>query len=140
MAMAMANDDAWTLFGRPRVETRANGRLTTVVTAGPADPVFAGHFPGRPVLPGVYLLQWAHQTALLALADEHTDRAARPRLARVETARFQRPVLPGDDVRSEVEVVRTDDGWCATVRMRVGAPHFEAPVDVARIRLGYTAA
>ena len=58
----------------------------------PTHPALPGHFPGRPVVPGVVLLD---ETAALILA------AAGRRLTGVPTVRFTQPVLPGETVHVE---------------------------------------
>ncbi|NUT52718.1 MAG: hypothetical protein HOV94_36340 [Saccharothrix sp.] len=88
------------------------------------DPVFAGHFPGRPILPGAALVELAHR-AVTALSGE----VAAPRLVGVETARFLRPVGPGsvltvrlswDSAERCAAVVSDEDGVVARVRLRYG--------------------
>lgn len=61
----------------------------------PQHPVFAGHFPGRPIVPGVLLIDWA----LAALRDAVSD--ARLNVSPVElgTVKFLRPVTPGAELR-----------------------------------------
>lgn len=75
------------------------------------DPCFAGHFPWRPMLPGVLMIEALAQTALVVLMAEHKDEleSAGPDLplgylARVQEMSFQRPVEPGQDVCFEVRV------------------------------------
>lgn len=55
-------------------------------------PAYAGHFPGRPILPGVVLLD----EALLALAALQGRAAA---AAQIKSAKFLSPVLPGENLR-----------------------------------------
>ena len=75
------------------------------------DACFAGHFPGRPLLPGVLMIEALAQTALVVLMAEHEDalEAAGPDLplgylARVQEMSFQSPVEPGQDVSFEIRV------------------------------------
>lgn len=72
-----------------------------------------GHFPGRPVVPGVLLVEALAQVgAVGVLADEaHVGRL--PLLGGVEDARFRRMVVPGDEVVLEVELERLGrrGGW-----------------------------
>lgn len=62
-----------------------------------AEPVFRGHFPGYPILPGVMLLALLRRTVSEALAQPITVRA-------IQRQRFARPVLPGACVRVEVDL------------------------------------
>lgn len=67
---------------------------------------FEGHFPGRPIMPGVLIVEALAQTAAVALlaGQELGDRL--PLFAGIEQFRFRRPVQPGDQLRLEFEVQR----------------------------------
>lgn len=80
-----------TPFGWELIRT-APDAVTTVVDPGSA--VFAGHFPGRPVVPGVCLIDLVCRAA--ALIASATADAGPPAGLLVERARFVSPALPGD--------------------------------------------
>lgn len=71
------------------------------------EPQFTGHFPGFPVMPGVLIIEAMAQTAgvLVATVAPHT-RGKIMFLASVEEAKFRRPVVPGDQLRIEMKLVR----------------------------------
>lgn len=62
----------------------------------PDLPVFAGHFPDRPMLPGVYMIESMAQTADLLLLQTEGNSGLLPVLFQVNAMRFYRPVFPGD--------------------------------------------
>ena len=65
------------------------------------DPIFAGHFPGRPLLPGVVQIEMAR-----LLLERGLGCACGIR--QIEKARFLRPILPGELIRVEVKASRPD--------------------------------
>lgn len=97
-----------------RAARPGEGAIRRVVTVPETEPVFAGHFPGFPVLPGVYLIDHVHRCAEDALPGS-------ARLARVERCRFLRPVLPGDRITIELSLDPADDGVRCTASARTDA-------------------
>jgi beta-hydroxyacyl-ACP dehydratase FabZ len=71
------------------------------------EPFFQGHFPGRPVMPGVLILEAMAQVGAL-LAFKSMGNATRPvvYLTGIDGAKFRKPVVPGDRLRFEIDVVK----------------------------------
>ena len=69
---------------------------------------FQGHFPGHPVMPGVLIIESMAQTAaVLVVATLGPEAAGKVvYFMTIESAKFRRPVVPGDQLRIEVEKVR----------------------------------
>lgn len=111
-------------------------RIVVEWTLDPELDFFRGHYPGRPITPGVLLCECAIQAgAILCAGDDRdaTPEGAVPVLTRLGDARFKRMVEPGDTVRVEV-----------TLTERVGpARYMKAKVTRGNelvLRLAYTVA
>ena len=71
------------------------------------EPFFQGHFPGRPVMPGVLILEAMAQVgAVLALKSMGDATHPVVYLTGIDGAKFRRPVVPGDQLRFEIDVVK----------------------------------
>jgi 3-hydroxyacyl-[acyl-carrier-protein] dehydratase len=74
---------------------------------------FQGHFPGKPILPGVLIIEAMAQTGGLLLLMEVPDRENKLLyFVAVDDARFRRPVVPGDQLRLEVTVISWRGTFC----------------------------
>jgi len=105
--------------------------LTALKNVTYNEPFFQGHFPGKPVMPAVLILEsMAQATGLLALKTMDTL----PRegsiyyFAGIDKARFRRPVVPGDQLLVTVRLLRTHRGvWKVDASATVdGQPVAEA--------------
>jgi 3-hydroxyacyl-[acyl-carrier-protein] dehydratase len=77
------------------------------------EPFFTGHFPHRPVMPGVLMLEAMAQTAALlsfATAGIVPDEKSVYYFAGIDAARFKRPVEPGDQLVMDVSLLRAKAG------------------------------
>jgi 3-hydroxyacyl-[acyl-carrier-protein] dehydratase len=98
-----------------RVEELEPGvRCVAAKFIDPANPIFAGHFPAQPILPGVLLIEAVAQTAGVMLGSvemtrsSSTSQAAKPStgvalLAAVNRFKFLKPVTPGQEIRIETK-------------------------------------
>ena len=103
-----------------RVEELDPGvRCVAVKFVDPANPIFAGHFPAKPILPGVLLIEAVAQTAgvMLGSAAPHGSRSSGGQLAllaAVNRFKFLKPVTPGQELRIETKKL-TDAGPMAYI-------------------------
>ncbi|HXJ16560.1 MAG TPA: 3-hydroxyacyl-ACP dehydratase FabZ [Candidatus Polarisedimenticolia bacterium] len=74
---------------------------------------FQGHFPGKPIMPGVLIIESMAQTGGLLLLQEVPDREKKILyFVAIDGARFRRPVVPGDQLRLEMNVLAWRNGFC----------------------------
>ena len=106
------------------IELEHKKRIRALKNVTINEPYFVGHFPHRPVMPGVMMLEaLAQAAALLAYdaADAKPDDKSVYYFAVIDAARFKRPVEPGDQIILDVTLER----------MKAGIFKFQARASVA---------
>ncbi len=91
------------------LELEAGKRIVAIKNVTINEPVFIGHFPDYPVMPGVLIIEaMAQASAILSFVTmkREADADSVYYFAGIDNARFKRPVTPGDQLRLESEVVR----------------------------------
>ena len=95
------------------VEIERLKRVVGVKNVTATEPHFQGHFPGQPVMPGVLIIESMAQTGGLLLLLEVPDRENKLLFfVAVDGARFRRPVVPGDQLRIEMNVLSWRGDFC----------------------------
>jgi 3-hydroxyacyl-[acyl-carrier-protein] dehydratase len=80
-------------------------RIVALKNVTANEPFFTGHFPEMPIVPGVIMIESMAQAGAILLLREIEDRDNKLVVfTGVERARFRRPVVPGDQLRIEVQV------------------------------------
>jgi 3-hydroxyacyl-[acyl-carrier-protein] dehydratase len=84
-----------------------NERIVGIKNVTNNEPMFTGHFPDFPVMPGVLIVEAMAQTAGVLVLKSIPDRENKlVLLVAIENARFRRPVVPGDTLRMEMKVIK----------------------------------
>lgn len=96
------------------IELETDTRLVAIKNVTVNEPVFSGHFPGNPIFPGVMIIEALAQAAGL-LSFKSRGRTLEDGyvyyLAGTDKSKFKRSVVPGDQLRLEVDVVNIRTGW-----------------------------
>ncbi len=95
------------------LEIESGVRIKAIKNVSINEPYFLGHFPHRPVMPGVLMLEaLAQAAALLSFesAGQDPDDKTVYYFAGIDGARFKRPVEPGDQLMLDVTLVRAKAG------------------------------
>lgn len=88
------------------VEIQRMKRIVAIKNVTINEPYFAGHFPEYPIMPGVLVVEAIAQAGGALLLTEIPDREKKLMVfTGIERAKFRRPVVPGDQLRIEVEVL-----------------------------------
>jgi 3-hydroxyacyl-[acyl-carrier-protein] dehydratase len=95
------------LFVDQIIELEVYKRAVGLKNVTTNEPFFQGHFPERPVMPGVLILEAMAQVAgVLAFYSLGGRRGNLPLFTGIDKAKFRLPVVPGDRLRMELEVIR----------------------------------
>lgn len=81
-------------------------RIVAIKNVSINEPFFQGHFPGFPIMPGALIVEAMAQAGGILLLPEVPDRESMLMVfTGIERAKFRRPVVPGDQLRIEVDVL-----------------------------------
>ena len=95
------------------LDWEANKTITAIKNVTVNEEFFQGHFPHKPVMPGVLMIEALAQTASLLSflsMDVKPDENSVVYLVGIDNARFKRPVEPGDQLKIDVEILRVSLG------------------------------
>jgi 3-hydroxyacyl-[acyl-carrier-protein] dehydratase len=89
------------------LEMEAGKRIVAIKNVTMNEQFFQGHFPGAPVMPGVLIVEAMAQAGAVLLLHDMEDRDSKLILfTGIDNARFRRPVIPGDQLRFTLEVLK----------------------------------
>jgi beta-hydroxyacyl-ACP dehydratase FabZ len=95
------------------LEFETRKRIVALKNVTINEPFFQGHFPGAPVMPGVLIIEAMAQSGAVLLLHDMEDRDSKlVYFTGIDKARFRRTVVPGDQLRFTVEVLKLRSRTC----------------------------
>ena len=88
------------------VEFEPEKRIVGIKNVTFNEPFFPGHFPGKPIMPGVLIIEALAQTGGILAFKSLPHLKGDVRFVGIDNARFRRPVTPGDQLRLALEVIK----------------------------------
>ena len=90
------------------IEIELGKRIVGIKNVTYNEPFFPGHFPGRPIMPGVLIVEAMAQTAgMLVFKSTADENQKKPVFfLGMDNVKFRKPVIPGDQLRLEVEITK----------------------------------
>ena len=87
------------------VELEEGKRIVGIKNVTINEPFFQGHFPQRPIMPGVLIIEAMAQVGAVVVLGTPENRGKLAYLMGVDKAKFRKPVEPGDQLRIEIEIL-----------------------------------
>ncbi len=95
------------------LEMEAGKRLVALKNVTFNEPFFQGHFPGVPVMPGVLIVEAMAQAGAVLMLNDMPDRTNKlVYFTGIDNARFRKAVIPGDQLRLTIDVLRLRPRAC----------------------------
>ncbi len=88
------------------LEFEPKKRLVALKNVTVNENFFNGHFPTRPVMPGVLIIESMAQAAGLVMLAEEEHKGKIPYFTGIDNARFRRTIVPGDQIIIEIDIIR----------------------------------
>jgi 3-hydroxyacyl-[acyl-carrier-protein] dehydratase len=88
------------------LEVEPKQKIVALKNVTANESFFNGHFPARPVMPGVLIIESMAQAAGILLLSEEEHKGKTPLFTGIDNARFRRPVVPGDQLILEAEILK----------------------------------
>ena len=90
------------------IEIEPGKRIVGIKNVTYNEPFFPGHFPGRPIMPGVLIVEAMAQTAgvLVCTSLSGEERNKLVYFLGMDNVKFRKPVIPGDQLRLELEITK----------------------------------
>lgn len=92
------------------IEIEEGKRAVGIKNVTANEPFFQGHFPGNPIMPGVLMVEALAQVGAVCVLSQEEYRGKLPVFAGVDKLRFKKQVIPGDQLRMEVELISIKKG------------------------------
>ncbi|MBL8023500.1 MAG: 3-hydroxyacyl-ACP dehydratase FabZ [Elusimicrobia bacterium] len=84
----------------------ADKKITGYKSVSGNEPFFQGHFPGRPIMPGVLIVEAMAQTACVLFLEKPANKDKLAFFIGIDKVKFRKPVVPGDQLELRVEILR----------------------------------
>ena len=90
------------------IEIDPGKRIVGIKNVTYNEPFFPGHFPGRPIMPGVLIVEAMAQTAGILVFNSLPQEPNKPPIyfLGIDNVRFRKPVIPGDQLHLELEITK----------------------------------